>query len=362
MRNLTDTMTRLAANRARFAQPAGRPSPSRLVEMTGIGDNPGQLGGYSYVPPGLPAGAALVVVLHGCTQTAVGYDHGSGWSRLAERHGFALLFPEQRRTNNANLCFNWFVPEHVRRGSGEAASIAAMIEAVTTEHGLDRGQVFVTGLSAGGAMASTMLATYPDVFAGGAIIAGLPYGVASTVPEAFDRMRGHGGPNDAELARLVRDASPHRGPWPTISVWHGSGDQTVDAGNARAIVAQWRGVHGLSAKPSHSETVDGFPRRVWRDGRGRAVIEDYTITGMGHGTPLDTRGEEGGVAGAYMLDVGIASSSRIARFWGIAQADAARPTAPRAVEARQATPIRPPVRSGITKVIDDALRSAGLLR
>lgn len=60
-----------------------------------------------------------MVVLQGCTQTAADYDHGSGWSSLAERLGFALLFPEQQRSNNANLCFNWFMPRDTRRGAGE---------------------------------------------------------------------------------------------------------------------------------------------------------------------------------------------------------------------------------------------------
>jgi poly(hydroxyalkanoate) depolymerase family esterase len=116
----------------------------------------------------------LVVALHGCTQTAADYDHGSGWTRLADRYGFAVLFPEQQRANNPNNCFNWFLPSDTRRSHGEAFSIRQMIERVITDHGVDRRRVFVVGLSAGGAMTSAMLATYPDLFAGGAIIAGLP--------------------------------------------------------------------------------------------------------------------------------------------------------------------------------------------
>ena len=101
-------------------------------------------------------------MLHGCTQTAADYDQGSGWSQLADRHGFVLLYPEQNRANNANLCFNWFEPGDIARGKGEALSIRQMIGAVAVAHGMDRDRVFVTGLSAGGAMASVMLATYPE--------------------------------------------------------------------------------------------------------------------------------------------------------------------------------------------------------
>src|SRR6185312_13986051 len=104
------------------------------------------------------------------------------------RYGFALLLPEQQRTNNPNGCFNWFLPEHSRRDQGEALSIRQMIAKSVRDFGIDRQRIFVTGLSAGGAMTSIMLACYPDVFAGGAIIAGLPYGAATNVQQAFESM------------------------------------------------------------------------------------------------------------------------------------------------------------------------------
>ena len=97
-------------------------------------DNPGNLAGRFYVPAGLEGPAPLVVVLHGCTQNAAVYDHGSGWSALADRHGFILLFPEQKRANNPMLCFNWFSANDTQRGMGEAASIRAMIEAMKKAH------------------------------------------------------------------------------------------------------------------------------------------------------------------------------------------------------------------------------------
>lgn len=99
------------------------------------------------------------------------------------------------------------MPGDTKRNGGEALSIRQMIEAVAVEYGLDRGRIFITGLSAGGAMTSVMLACYPEVFAGGAIIAGLPYGIAKTIPEAFDRMRGHGMPSERQLQKALRDGS-----------------------------------------------------------------------------------------------------------------------------------------------------------
>lgn len=185
MRKISDTITRLAAFRAGPGFQTKGQCRDRLSDLGDFGSNPGALRARIYVPDDLPEAAPLVVVLHGCTQTAAGYDSGSGWSQLADQEGFALLFPEQQRANNPNLCFNWFVPSDTKRNGGEALSIRQMIEAVVVEYGLDPGRIFITGLSAGGAMASVMLACYPEVFTGGAIIAGLPYGSAKTISDGL---------------------------------------------------------------------------------------------------------------------------------------------------------------------------------
>ncbi len=292
-----------------------------LSDLDGFGSNPGALRAKAYIPLGLPPGAPLVIVLHGADQSAEDYDHGSGWSRHAEGLGFAVLLPEQRRANNALLCFNWYETADNRRSSGEALSIRQMIEAIVTRHGIDRERIFITGLSAGGAMAIAMLATYPEVFAGGAVIAALPYGSARGVLQAWDRMHGLGGPTPRELEAMVRDASRHTGPWPKLSVWHGTSDRTVDVSNVESLLGQWRGLHGLAASPDVREIVDGCPRRAWCDGAGRQVIEAYSVPGMGHGTPLDVQGPCGlGASSAYMLDARISSTRLMTKFWNLSGA------------------------------------------
>ncbi|MFD1950848.1 alpha/beta hydrolase family esterase [Sphingomonas arantia] len=377
MRNISDTIARLtrAANLPTGAMGAhmfgGAGEADRLTDMDAFGTNPGGLRARIYVPSDLPQGAPLVVVLHGCTQTAAGYDHGSGWSRLADRHGFALLFPEQRRANNPNLCFNWFVPADTVRDDGEPLSIRNMVAQMIADHAIDPARVFVTGLSAGGAMTAVMLATYPDVFAGGAAIAGLPYGSASTVPEAFDRMRGHGGPSRDLLAERARAAAGHDGRWPTLSIWQGAADQTVAQSNADAIAGQWRDLHGLPERPTQEEMIDGHRHRVWHDANGRSVLEEYRIAGMGHGTPIDpTAGSDHGASAAYMLDAGIASSHLILRFWGL-ETNAEEMTVDAAEEQQAETPASPfampmgtPMAMGgpVGTVIETALRNAGLMK
>ena len=382
MRGIADTIARLssAAVRSEY-RPTGR--SAHLASLEDFGSNPGNLAAYSYVPATLSGHAPLIVVLHGCTQTASGYDTGSGWSTLADECGFVLLFPEQQRVNNPNGCFNWFEPGDTRRGVGEALSIRQMIAAVEARFDVDPERIFITGLSAGGAMTSTMLATYPEVFAGGAIIAGLPHGVASGVVEAFDRMRGHALPSEKALVARVCEASSHTGPWPTVAVWHGSADPTVSVANAEAIAQQWGSLHLVGGEPNRTHSVAGASHSEWLDPDGRVVLERFIIAGMGHAVPLQTTGPEAcGSIAPYMVDVGISSTRRIAQSWGIIAVPKVRPadadasgneniaahlpverTATRTLHGiRMDTGDRSSRASGVTKVIEDALRAAGLMK
>ncbi|MCP4619689.1 MAG: PHB depolymerase family esterase [Bradyrhizobium sp.] len=292
---------------------------SPLTEVTDFGANPGALRMFTYLPENLPRRPALVVVLHGCGQNAVGYDHGAGWSTLAKHYGFALLMPQQQEINNTNTCFNWFNPEDVRRDQGEVASIRRMIDKMAFDHQIDPRRIYITGLSAGGAMTMAMLATYPEMFAAGAVIAGLPYGIAGNVREALSGMMASPARPARELGDLVRGASDHHGPWPKLSVWHGSADRTVHPGNADEIVKQWLDLHGLPETPMSEAEVDGYPRQVWWNAEGETLVESYTISGMAHGTPLGLadNDERYGAEGAFLIEAGISSSWHIAQFFGL---------------------------------------------
>jgi poly(hydroxyalkanoate) depolymerase family esterase len=307
---LASARKRVAADRAAAA------GPTRLRELTGFGSNPGNLRMFAHVPEHLAPNAPLVVALHGCTQTADEYDRGTGWSSLADQFGFAVVYPQQQPDNNPKNCFSWFLRDDVMRGSGEALSIRQMVEHAITTFGADRRRVFVTGLSAGGAMASAMLATYPEIFVGGAIIAGLPYGCASNVQQAFEAMFTEQEHAAQMLGDRVRAASSHRGPWPKISVWHGTNDPIVKSSNSEEIIRQWINVHGLSDNPTYQRSIGGHVLRVWSDARGEALLEAFTISDMAHGVPLATSGSAScGAVGAFFLDAGISSTHHIARFW-----------------------------------------------
>ncbi|KZE09209.1 MULTISPECIES: extracellular catalytic domain type 1 short-chain-length polyhydroxyalkanoate depolymerase [Sphingomonas] len=348
---LSDTIQQLQRMRAAH----GRPTvPDRLHDLTGFAPDPGNLRARAYVPETLRPGAALVVALHGCTQDAAVYDHGTGWSTLADREGFAVLLPEQRRANNPNLCFNWFESADIARTGGEAESIAAMIEHMVATHAIDPARIFITGLSAGGAMTAVMLATWPETFAAGAIIGGLPYGTALGVRAALERMRGIAAADTLAIAPGPR--------MPRVAIWHGTADPTVVIANSDALVRQWRDVHALPAEPRKGANGPNWSHRAWCDPHGNPLVEEWRITGMGHGVPVDSRSGIG-ATGPFMLDVGLSSTLEIARSWGLVAAEPTQASAPPSPRLERLTPEPPAVPgNGVQATIEKALRAAGLLR
>ncbi len=341
MPSLAETVAALQRYQRTWSHTPPPQDQGLLSDIVDFGPNPGALRMRIYRPAHLPKRSPLVVVLHGCRQTAEGYASGAGWLTLADRFGFAVLCPEQVAANNAYCCFNWFEPGDMARDHGEAASIHQMIEWMLADGRLDRAKVFITGLSAGGAMTNVMLAAYPEVFAGGAPIAGLPYGVASDAREAFGAMFQGVRHAPQVWGDYVRSASRYRCPWPKVSVWHGDADATVKLDNGEAVALQWANVHGLPSEPGAVETDGAIRRSVWLDGRGVPAVELFVLHGLGHGTPLDALGPQGcGAAGPFLLDVGVSSSVQIAKFWGVARSmpeTASKPSRPEPQRPRAAS-------------------------
>ena len=216
-------------------------------------------------------------------------------------------------------------------------------------------------------MTNVMLATYPEVFAAGAVIAGLPYGSARTVHEAFRSMFSGASRSAHDWGALVREASPHDGPWPRVSIWHGEADATVVPSNAQEIVKQWSDVHNLPHHATSQETHELHHLRQWRDEMGELRMEEHLIAGMSHGAPLTSVAGEGvGVAGPFMLDVGISSTLEIARFFGLVttQPKPVAQTLKSRAEQQAAHAEKPQqaLLSSVEQTIAEALRKAGLLR
>jgi poly(hydroxyalkanoate) depolymerase family esterase len=301
--------------------PAGLPGAAggALTEVTSFGDNPGKLKMFVHAPKSGTA-SAVVVALHGCTQSASDYT-AAGWNELADAAGFAVVYPEQTSANNFQKCFRWFDKAQIEREGGEAASIAAMTEHAKAEYGATR--AFVTGLSAGAAMTAVMLATYADVFEAGAIMAGLPYACATSQLDAYSCMS-PGKDKTAEAWAALVPASA-RGEAPRVSIWHGDADFTVRPKNEDELVKQWTGVAGIAGAEPETSTEGGATHAEYKDGAGVVRVESWLLKGMSHGVALAPK-DGCGKAGAYLLDVGVCSTSKAAEFFGLTGPSAAPPS------------------------------------
>jgi len=223
---------------------------------------------------------ALLVMLHGGTQDVDDFAAGTRMNALAEEHGFVVAYPIQSKAANASLCWNWFSPENQMRGRGEPAIIAGITRQIVAEYAVDPARVFVAGLSAGGAMAAVMGATYPDLFAAVGIHSGLPYRSAADLPSAFAAMRG-----DAKLpgqrsrkSRGTGDDSPRI----RTIIFHGDADNIVHPSNATNMVEVEMGSESVERAEAGHVTNRAHTRTVTRDKSGAVVVEQWLIHGSGH--------------------------------------------------------------------------------
>lgn len=274
----------------RFALDVPRAGVSEVLDF---GYNPGRLRMNIYVPSPAPsADAALIVALHGCGQKAVDFARDAGLIDLADRLHVPLVLPQQSEENNCQGCYNWFRPSDIARGRGEVLSIRQMASEAARRFRSDPRRIFVVGLSAGGAMAAALLGAYPDVFAAGAVVAGLPVGAARTPVQAVEQMSRPAVRAPQEWAMQVRSIGParHRGKWPRLSIWQGGEDRTVAPANAENLAAQWVALHGLAHQPAAVTTpAAGVTHRVWGSPR-HPEVELWMVEAMGHAFPVAAQG------------------------------------------------------------------------
>ncbi len=280
----------------------------------------GRLAYKLYVPAGpSKAPRAMVVMLHGCTQSADDFAAGTRMNRLADEHGFLVVYPEQAAQANASRCWNWFRPEDQLRDAGEPSLIAGIVGEVARRHEVDARRIFVAGLSAGAAMALVLAETYPEVFAGAGVHSGLPYGSAHDIPSAMAAMKGGRSgmpglmnlPGEARAPRKAVQAVP-------LIVFHGDRDHTVQQTNGNSIVQQAEQAHralaghGPLRERTHQGAAPGgrrFTRTVHADTTGQSWIESWTLHGAGHAW------SGGDPAGSYTDAQGPDASAEMIRFF-----------------------------------------------
>jgi poly(hydroxyalkanoate) depolymerase family esterase len=232
-------------------------------------------------------------------------------NEAADRHGFVVVYPEQQRSENPQGCWNWFLPEHQRRGAGEPAVLAGILQqllAPDAGQAIDAGRLFVAGLSSGGAMAAILAATYPDLVAAVAVHSGLAYGSATTMPAAFTAMSS-GAPEAAACGQAARRAmGSFARPVPSMVI-HGSADHTVAPINARQVLEQTMTANRLAspdgwdvdaARPSstsqdHPSDRYASTRQRWTGHRDIVLHELLIVEGLGHAW-------SGGVPGGSYTD------------------------------------------------------------
>lgn len=284
--------------------------------------------GYAvYTPPNLGVGGPVpvVVVLHGCAQTAEDVAAGTRLNALADRAGFLVVYPEQSTRANRRGCWNWFEPRHQVRGSGEPSLIAGITEEVLADRrgtARDRRRVYVLGLSAGGAMASIVAATYPDLYAAVGVHSGLQYAAAQHPLSARAAMRGVG-PSPERQGQLAHAAMGPRARRVPAVIVQGDQDATVHPSCGEQVVRQWLTTARL-ASPGEAPTDFAQPDairsgrsrggltytvRSWNDATGGPLVEYWLVAGLGHAW------SGGALEGSYADPRGPSATEVMIRFF-----------------------------------------------
>ncbi len=283
-----------------------------------------------FVPSGYSSGTAvpLVVMLHGCSQTPDNIASETELNTYAEAQTFIAVYPQQTSASNNLQCWNWFETAHQSRGSGEPASIAGITNQVIGQYTVDTDQVYVAGFSAGAAMTVIMGATYPDIYSGIAVGAGLEYKAATSSISAWTAMSS-GGPNPNTQGNAAYNAMGSNADLVRVIVFHGTSDYTVQSVNADQVISQWAQTDDRASDGSDDNNIDdtaeqtingsvpggrSFTHTIYEDDNGNVVMEKYLISGMGHawsggpsgGSYTDPQGPE---ATELMLDFFMGSTS-----------------------------------------------------
>ena len=229
----------------------------------------------------------LVVALHGCTQDADDIARGTRFNEAAARDGFVVLYPEQPESAHPRKCWNWYVPEKIHRGAGEAAIIAELTLKIARDEGIDAKHIFLAGISAGAAMAANIAVAYPELYAAVAFHSGLPALVANDVTSAL-AMMSKGPAESDELGVLAFEQMGVRARVVPVIAIHGVADPSVSILNLKAEARQWAVANALAAGAKTPDPIEVHPadhrlsalRYVLSN--GTVLAEAWRVEGLAH--------------------------------------------------------------------------------
>ncbi len=312
-RPLGEVLRALGAARSHLPRTAPAPEPHRPRAPVANEQNfatrgyTGPAGGLDYrlyVPADHASrDLALVVMLHGCTQDPEDFAVGTRMNDLADEFGLIVAYPRQSRSANPNVCWNWFDKRHQFRDAGEPAKLAGLTREVASEFGIGKDRIFVAGLSAGGAMAEVLAATYPELYAAAGIHSGLPYLAATDVMSAFAAMKGTSVVNPNASGAEISGCRK--------IVFHGGADATVHPANGKRILDGAQRRAGALEKAHFEWDADGghVQRTALRDADGRSVVEHWFVEGGQHAW------FGGDPRGTFTQGVGVDASREMVRFF-----------------------------------------------
>jgi poly(hydroxyalkanoate) depolymerase family esterase len=266
-----------------------------------------------YIPSGYKDEALpLVLMLHGCTQNPDDFAAGTGMNTLAEENNCFVVYPAQAKGANGSHCWNWFQPGDQRRDQGEPSILADITREIARAYKVDTSRIYVAGLSAGGAMAAVMAATYPELYAAVGIHSGLPYGVAHDMPSAFAAMKRRKA--KAAISKAQPNAPAPLGTAVPAIVFHGDCDTTVHPVNGDQVLTQCVPIAG--EKDARVEVQAGtapngrtYTKTIVHDAQGGIVAEKWVVHGAGHAW------SGGSNKGSYTDPKGPSASAEMLRFF-----------------------------------------------
>jgi len=294
---------------------------TNLKFISNFGTNPGNLEMFTFSDSlNLKVKAPLIIVLHGCSQTAEEIERIAGWGTLARQFHFNLVFPQQKISNNASRCFNWFNEDDISLKNGEAESILQMIDYAKTNMNIDTSQIFIVGYSAGAAMSVSLLAISPSTFNSGVSYAGTAHGLAKTPGNALRVMNGKIDPSQTELLALIDYESKI---FPSLIIYQGLDDHVVAPINADILVKQWTGLLSIQSneciKTGAFNSNDLIEQVIYTNQKSNKKVIVYKISSLKHQIAIDpgTAENQGGVQSIFSKDVDFYSTYQIISDFGL---------------------------------------------